>query len=68
MSKEYSAADVKQHNAEGNAWIIIDDGVYDISKFAPLHPVCTVLFNIAVLISFSYLIIYLTVSLLCCEG
>jgi alkylation response protein AidB-like acyl-CoA dehydrogenase/predicted heme/steroid binding protein len=38
MSKEYTADEVKQHNAEGNAWIIIDNGIYDISKFAALHP------------------------------
>lgn len=38
MSKEFSADDVAQHNKEGNAYIIIEDGVYDISKFAALHP------------------------------
>ena len=38
MAKEFSADDVATHNKEGNAYIIIDDGVYDISKFAALHP------------------------------
>src|ERR1700761_1562965 len=27
-----------QHNKEGNLWIAIDSKVYDLSKFAQLHP------------------------------
>ena len=38
MSKSFTLSDVESHNKEGDAWIIIEDGVYDISKFAALHP------------------------------
>lgn len=27
-----------QHNKEGDLWVIIDSIVYDLSKFAALHP------------------------------
>jgi predicted heme/steroid binding protein len=37
-SKTYSTAEVAQHNKAGDAWIIIDGTIYDISKFAALHP------------------------------
>lgn len=31
--KKYTRAEVKQHNNSGSAWIILDDKVYDITKF-----------------------------------
>ncbi|KAJ3303524.1 hypothetical protein HDV03_003703 [Kappamyces sp. JEL0829] len=38
MSKEFTRQEVAAHNKEGDAWIIIDNAVFDISKFAPMHP------------------------------
>lgn len=37
-TKYYSLDEVKQHNREGDYWIIIDGGVYDLSRWAPHHP------------------------------
>ncbi|KAI9511274.1 acyl-CoA dehydrogenase [Russula earlei] len=37
-STEYTVTDVAQHNKEGDVWIIVDSRVYDLSKFAQLHP------------------------------
>ncbi|KAI8805442.1 acyl-CoA dehydrogenase/oxidase [Cladochytrium replicatum] len=34
----YSRADVALHNKDGDAWIIIDSFVYNVSDFAGLHP------------------------------
>jgi predicted heme/steroid binding protein len=36
--REYSLADVSKHNKEDDAWVIIDNLVYDVSKFAEVHP------------------------------
>jgi len=38
MAKVFTAAEVATHNTVGNLWIIVDGGVYDLSKFADLHP------------------------------
>ena len=38
MSKTFTKEDVAQHNKDGDVWVIIDGGVYDLSKFAKLHP------------------------------
>lgn len=40
MSSEavYTREEVGKHNAPEDAWIIIDNYVYDISKFAKIHP------------------------------
>lgn len=36
--KLYTLDDVKQHAKDGDAWLVIEDKVYDVSKFAALHP------------------------------
>lgn len=33
MSGTYSKADVQSHNKADNLWIIVDDDVYDLTKF-----------------------------------
>ncbi|KRX03469.1 Cytochrome b5-like heme/steroid binding domain [Pseudocohnilembus persalinus] len=38
MSGSYSQEDVAKHNQYGDLWVIIDNSVYDLSKFADLHP------------------------------
>lgn len=30
--------DISKHNKEGDAWIVIDGRIYNISKFASIHP------------------------------
>ncbi|KAI0069229.1 acyl-CoA dehydrogenase [Artomyces pyxidatus] len=36
--KEFTVEEVERHNKEGDVWVIIDAKVYDVSKFANLHP------------------------------
>lgn len=36
--KLFTEEEVAQHNKEGDVWIIIDSKVYDVSKFADMHP------------------------------
>ncbi|XP_067025978.1 uncharacterized protein [Acropora muricata] len=38
QTKYYSFEEVKKHNTKGDYWVVIDDGVYDLSKWAPHHP------------------------------
>ncbi|KAJ3373989.1 hypothetical protein HDU91_000045 [Kappamyces sp. JEL0680] len=38
MSKEFTRQEVSEHSKAGDAWIVIDTIVYDISKFAVAHP------------------------------
>lgn len=39
MSEKYTPADVASHkNDENGLWIIIDSGVYDVTKFVNEHP------------------------------
>jgi cytochrome b involved in lipid metabolism len=38
MSKIFSAADVSSHNKAQDLFIIVDDDVYDLSKFQDEHP------------------------------
>ena len=38
MEKIYTPEEVGKHNKEGDVWLIIEDKVYDVSKFAALHP------------------------------
>ncbi|KAG2345041.1 acyl-CoA dehydrogenase NM domain-like protein [Suillus weaverae] len=37
-AKEFTLDDIAQHNKEGDLWIVIDSKVYDLSRFADLHP------------------------------
>ncbi|KAK3701686.1 hypothetical protein LTR37_015339 [Vermiconidia calcicola] len=38
MSSTYSVSEVASHNKPASLWIIVDDDVYDISKFQDEHP------------------------------
>lgn len=38
MSKVFTYQEVAEHNSPENTWIIIDDKVYDVSKFLDEHP------------------------------
>lgn len=37
-TKVYSMGEVAKHNKDGDAWVVIDGGVYDVSTFAEMHP------------------------------
>eukprot|EP00930_Biecheleria_cincta_P100608 TRINITY_DN92219_c0_g1_i1.p1 TRINITY_DN92219_c0_g1~~TRINITY_DN92219_c0_g1_i1.p1 ORF type:complete len:543 (+),score=90.59 TRINITY_DN92219_c0_g1_i1:177-1805(+) len=34
----FTAEEVAKHSREGDIWVVIDGGVYDLSKFGQLHP------------------------------
>lgn len=38
MSQTFSKADVAKHNKGDDMWIIVDDDVYDLTKFQDEHP------------------------------
>jgi cytochrome b involved in lipid metabolism len=38
MSKRYSVADVAAHKTADDLYIIVDEDVYDLTKFADEHP------------------------------
>jgi alkylation response protein AidB-like acyl-CoA dehydrogenase/predicted heme/steroid binding protein len=38
MASQLTREEVAKHSKEGDAWVIIDGDVYDVSKFAKLHP------------------------------
>lgn len=38
MSKTFSKADVASHNKGDDLYIIVDDDVYDLTKFQDDHP------------------------------
>ncbi|KAL1612720.1 hypothetical protein SLS60_000949 [Paraconiothyrium brasiliense] len=38
MSQRFSTADVASHNKADNLWIIVDEDVYDLTKFQDDHP------------------------------
>ena len=38
MSKTFAASDVASHNKADNLWIIVDEDVYDLTKFQDEHP------------------------------
>lgn len=38
MAKTFAAGDVAQHNKADDLWIIVDEDVYDLTKFQDEHP------------------------------
>lgn len=38
MSGRFSKEDVAAHNKGDDLWIIVDDDVYDVTKFQDEHP------------------------------
>ncbi|TFK43097.1 peroxisomal acyl-CoA-dehydrogenase [Crucibulum laeve] len=38
VSKEFTLEEVAKHNKEGDLWIVVDSKVYDLTRFANLHP------------------------------
>lgn len=38
MSKTFSLADVSSHNKADNLYIVVDEDVYDLTKFQDEHP------------------------------
>lgn len=36
--KTYTLDEVSKHNTPEDCWIIVKGKVYDVTKFAPLHP------------------------------
>jgi cytochrome b involved in lipid metabolism len=38
MSKRFSTADVASHKTASDLWIIVDEDVYDLTKFQDEHP------------------------------
>jgi hypothetical protein len=36
--QKFSITEVQKHNLSTDCWIVIDNNVYDISKYVPLHP------------------------------
>ncbi|RXW24272.1 hypothetical protein EST38_g1576 [Candolleomyces aberdarensis] len=38
MSKQFTVEEVAAHNKQGDLWIVVDSKVYDLSKFAAMHP------------------------------
>ncbi|KAJ7475776.1 acyl-CoA dehydrogenase [Mycena latifolia] len=37
-TKQFTPEEVSKHNKEGDLWVIIDSKVFDLSKFAAMHP------------------------------
>eukprot|EP01062_Namystynia_karyoxenos_P014755 TRINITY_DN1532_c0_g1_i1.p1 TRINITY_DN1532_c0_g1~~TRINITY_DN1532_c0_g1_i1.p1 ORF type:complete len:557 (+),score=213.01 TRINITY_DN1532_c0_g1_i1:103-1671(+) len=38
MARTFTMAEVAKHAAKGDAWIVVDGDVYDVSKFTRMHP------------------------------
>lgn len=36
--RAYSAAQVAAHASEGDCWVVVDGGVYDVTRYLPTHP------------------------------
>ncbi|KAF8656808.1 hypothetical protein AX16_002358 [Volvariella volvacea WC 439] len=37
-TKEFTREEVQKHNKEGDLWVVVDSHVYDLSRFAAMHP------------------------------
>ncbi|KAJ7727303.1 acyl-CoA dehydrogenase [Mycena maculata] len=37
-TKQFTAEEVSKHTKEGDLWVIVDSKVFDLSKFAAMHP------------------------------
>jgi cytochrome b involved in lipid metabolism len=37
-TKTFTMAEVAKHNTEQDCWIVIDNKVYDVTKFLKFHP------------------------------
>jgi fatty acid desaturase 2 (delta-6 desaturase) len=44
---EYSWGEISQHNKRGDAWLVIEDNVYDVSSWSRRHPGGNVILNYA---------------------
>ncbi|KXN91720.1 2-methylacyl-CoA dehydrogenase, mitochondrial [Leucoagaricus sp. SymC.cos] len=38
MSKQFTKEEVAKHNKDGDLWVVVDSKVYDLSRFAKMHP------------------------------
>ena len=38
MAATYTMEEVARHGSKGDAWVVIDGDIYDVSKFSRLHP------------------------------
>ena len=38
MARSFSRAEIERHNKDGDMWLTIDGRVYDVSRFAAMHP------------------------------
>ncbi|GJQ83587.1 cytb5 [Trypoxylus dichotomus] len=38
MVKKYNWKDIKNHNSESSAWIVIHNNVYDVTQYLIQHP------------------------------
>lgn len=43
--KKYSMEEVKKHNKIDDAWIVINNTIYDITKWIPKHPGGNIILN-----------------------
>lgn len=38
MTQTYTLEEVRKHNTEASLWIVVDNLVYDVTKFLAMHP------------------------------
>ena len=38
MSRQISVAELQQHSSSESLWIVVNDAVYDMTRFASEHP------------------------------
>eukprot|EP00475_Leptophrys_vorax_P031589 TRINITY_DN4788_c0_g1_i1.p1 TRINITY_DN4788_c0_g1~~TRINITY_DN4788_c0_g1_i1.p1 ORF type:complete len:455 (+),score=33.60 TRINITY_DN4788_c0_g1_i1:94-1458(+) len=46
-TKQYTLEEVSKHNRRGDAWVVVNNKVYDVSTFAERHPGGRVIFSVA---------------------